>query len=226
MKVKIKNCSSFKLNWYKSLVDSEVEVNPTPIESLYGWVFVSDGLFLLMRDCEIIPDEQPKEFKKGQYVVLMVENIDGACFKSNYLYKQHQDDERLVADLDLEGDANVYPMCLFTIKSSWREALPHEIAAYDKAGRPVDCSNIVDEEWKVGDIIKTRNKYLHIINFTKDDKLIFLDNGSVRIGYGGIDYYKLNGWKKVIPKLKVTQAMLVECYLKVNNLTMDKIDVI
>jgi len=227
MKVKIISCNR-PTYWYYDQVGREFEVYDY---NKSDYKVVSDnicGSYILKSDCEIIPDVQ-NEFKKGKYIVLTCSVVNPRQYKQNHCYKQIKDSDYLKTEIDSVGSkTNGWPYLRFDNKTTWREALPHEIEAYDKAGGPVDCGNIVDEdEWCMGDIIQFRNKELQIINETKDNKLIFLEmGGRVKIGYGDKSYYISQGWKKVHPKIKVTQDDLIQCYLKANNLTSDKIEVI
>ena len=85
-----------------------------------------------------------------------------------------------------------------------------------------DCEIV--EEWQDGDTISNGIKYMLVDGVYKDRVAFISPRGNYRLSNATISELKALGFKKVQSKLQVTQAMLVECFLKTNNLTMDKIE--
>ena len=88
-------------------------------------------------------------FKKGDYVVTLKTVIQTDCAKDNYIFKQRLTENSIHPCIDLSGSKSNGNLSLTFDKNQslkdWRYALPHEIEAYEQAGKPIDVTKLTTE---------------------------------------------------------------------------------
>jgi hypothetical protein len=97
------------------------------------WHFESNN-YVLKETSEI------KEFKKGYYIVCFADS--GSGFKRNHCYKQREDGNYILPELDsLSSKHNGWPR-VDVNSSNWRYATPEECAEYEELCKPFNVTEI------------------------------------------------------------------------------------
>lgn len=89
-------------------------------------------------------------FRKDDYIVVLdIGDFYTACAKNNYIFKQKENNNAIYPVCDLNGNKNNGNSTLTFDKNQslkdWRYALPHEIEAYEQAGKPIDVTKLTTE---------------------------------------------------------------------------------
>jgi len=98
-------------------------------------------------------------FEEGDYIVLTgagiskdgMERFISNSFKEGFVFKQKHADSQLMPEMDCNGSRSNGWSCYRAKQEglNWRHAYDAEIAAYDKAGKPVDIGTVTVDNYSI-----------------------------------------------------------------------------
>ena len=104
-------------------------------------------------------EEGEYRFEKDDYIVITgagissnsLERFTSDSFKEGFVFKQRYRDKQLMPRIDCKGSRNNGWSCYRASQEglNWRHAYDAEIAAYDKAGKPVDVGMVTIDNYSI-----------------------------------------------------------------------------
>jgi len=124
-------------------------------------------------------------FRKGDYIVcLRPINTSSVYIRRGWVYKQHEDDDCLIATKDSDNLSVTQTLdTKFSKKSTWRYAAPEEIEMYDLYDEPYP---ILNPGYKIQITTKNRGIKYDTVKEVFPEKRIFSTEGGLKIDYNSI----------------------------------------
>ena len=95
--------------------------------------------------------EEINEFKKDDYIVLLSNKYIDPSYLLNYCFKQRENSHFLSTYKDNQSSTtNGWQVYKFwDLNDTWRYATEREIRAYNKAGRPINVTELKEKSYGV-----------------------------------------------------------------------------